>query len=114
MATVTEPIVLEQPVVEPAGGIFRRPVGARGIWGWMTTIDHKKIGILYLATAFAFFIVGGIEALLLRIQLGSPNSTFLTASQYNQVFTMHGTTMIFLVIMPLSAGFANYLVPLMK
>jgi cytochrome c oxidase subunit 1 len=113
MATVTEPMTFEGAVARPAGGIFRRPVAARGVWAWMTTIDHKKIGILYLATAFVFFLIGGVEALLLRIQLGSPNNTFLTASQYNQVFTMHGTTMIFLVVMPLSAGFANYLVPLM-
>jgi len=79
----------------------------------MTTVDHKKIGIMYSVTAFLFFVVGGIEALLLRIQLGSPDNTFLTADAYNQVFTMHGTTMIFLFIMPLSAGLANYLLPIM-
>ncbi|MDQ6927379.1 MAG: cytochrome c oxidase subunit I [Actinomycetota bacterium] len=83
------------------------------MWGWMTSVDHKKIGILYAVTAFAFFIIGGMEALLLRVQLGSPNNTVLSADTYNQVFTMHGTTMIFLVVMPLSAGLANYLIPLM-
>src|SRR5918997_3272403 len=83
-----------------------------GLWSWITTVDHKKIGILYGATAFVFFLIGGIEALLLRIQLGSPESTFLSAEMYNQVFTMHGTTKIFRVIMPLSAGLANYLLPL--
>jgi cytochrome c oxidase subunit 1 len=92
---------------------LRRPTSTRGLWSWLTTIDHKKIGILYIATAFAFFVIGGIEALLLRIQLGSPENTFLSADAYNQVFTMHGTTMIFLVVMPLSAGLANYLIPLM-
>ena len=79
----------------------------------MTTVDHKKIGIMYSVTAFIFFLIGGLEALLLRIQLGAPDQTFLRADTYNQVFTMHGTTMIFLVIMPLSAGLANYLLPIM-
>ena len=80
---------------------------------WVMTVDHKQIGILYLVTAFAFFLVGGIEALLMRTQLGTPNNTFLTGDAYNQVFTMHGTTMIFLAIMPLSVGFGNYIVPIM-
>src|SRR2546421_8161356 len=93
--------------------LFRRPTHPTGLWDWFTTIDHKKIGLLYSGTAFVFFIVGGIEALILRLQLGGPNGHVVTADQYNQIFTMHGTTMIFLVIMPLSAGFANYLVPLM-
>jgi cytochrome c oxidase subunit I len=83
-----------------------------GLWSWITTVDHKRIGILYGATAFFFFLMGGIEALLLRIQLGSPENTFLSAETYNQLFTMHGTTMIFLAIMPLSAMFFNYMIPL--
>ena len=94
--------------------LLRRPTGdVKGLWGWFTTVDHKKIGVLYAVSAMIFFLIGGIEAILLRIQLGSPNSTFLSADAYNQLFTMHGTTMIFLVIMPLSAGLANYLLPLM-
>ena len=93
--------------------LFRRPVHPTGLWSWMTTIDHKRIGLMYSGTAFIFFIVGGIEALILRLQLGGPNGHVVTANQYNQIFTMHGTTMIFLVVMPLSAGLANYLVPLM-
>jgi cytochrome c oxidase subunit I len=80
---------------------------------WVTTVDHKKIGILYLVTAFVFFLVGGIEALLIRIQLGAPDNTFLTPEKYNQLFTMHGTTMIFLFVVPMMAGFGNYFVPLM-
>ena len=84
-----------------------------GLWSWITTVDHKKIGILYGATAFAFFLIGGLEALLLRIQLGTAENTFLTPEAYNQLFTMHGTTMIFLAIMPLSAMFFNFFIPLM-
>src|SRR3954462_3629423 len=86
---------------------------ARGWTSWITTTDHKKIGILYLYTTLVFFVLGGVEALLLRIQLGTPDNTFLSPEKYNQLFTMHGTTMIFLVIVPVWAGFANYLMPLM-
>jgi cytochrome c oxidase subunit 1 len=84
-----------------------------GWTSWFTTTDHKKIGILYLYTVLVFFVLGGVEALLIRIQLGAPENTFVTPEIYNQLFTMHGTTMIFLVIVPVWAGFANYLVPLM-
>jgi cytochrome c oxidase subunit 1 len=85
----------------------------RGLLSWLTTVDHKKLGILYLYTTFFFFLVGGIMALLVRIQLAEPENKFLTPSQYNQIFTMHGTTMIFLWVIPVFAGFGNYLVPLM-
>ena len=106
-------LALQQPLNAPAR-FLRRPTGyTKGLWGWMTTVDHKKIGIMYTASAFIFFLIGGLEALLLRIQLGAPDQTFLRADMYNQLFTMHGTTMIFLVIMPLSAGLANYLLPIM-
>jgi cytochrome c oxidase subunit 1 len=84
-----------------------------GLWSWITTVDHKRIGILYGATAFIFFLMGGIEALLLRIQLGTAENTFLSPEVYNQLFTMHGTTMIFLAIMPLSAMFFNFMIPLL-
>jgi cytochrome c oxidase subunit I len=84
-----------------------------GWTSWFTTTDHKKIGILYLYTVLVFFVLGGVEALLIRIQLGAPENTFVTPEIYNQLFTMHGTTMIFLVIVPVWAGFANYLLPLM-
>ncbi len=84
-----------------------------GLWSWITTVDHKRIGILYGVTAVVFFLVGGLEALLMRVQLGSPENTFLDPVLYNQLFTMHGTTMIFLAIMPLGAAFFNFLVPLM-
>src|SRR5687767_5886601 len=84
-----------------------------GLWSWLTTVDHKRIGILYGATAFFFFLLGGLEALLIRIQLSRADNTFIDPDTYNQLFTMHGTTMIFLAIMPLSSAFFNYLIPLM-
>ncbi|MBI1802696.1 MAG: cbb3-type cytochrome c oxidase subunit I, partial [Chloroflexi bacterium] len=80
---------------------------------WVMTVDHKKIGILYIVTAFAFFLIGGIEAMLMRTQLAVSNNTFLNGELYNQIFTMHDTTMVFLAIMPLNVGFGNYIVPLM-
>ena len=92
---------------------FRRPKATTGVWSWFTTIDHKRIGILYFVTAFLFFCLGGIEALVLRTHLASPEAAFLTLDQYNQLFTMHGLTMIFFGVMPLSAAFFNYLLPLM-
>jgi cytochrome c oxidase subunit 1 len=85
---------------------------ATGIKSWLTTVDHKRIGILYGASAFLFFLIGGCEALLIRWQLHAPDQTFLTPEMYNQLFTMHGTSMIFLGIMPLSAMFFNYIIPL--
>jgi cytochrome c oxidase subunit 1 len=103
--------VLEAPL--PRSRVAPRFDKNRGILGWLTTVDHKKIGIMYLYTTFFFFLVGGIMALLVRIQLAEPKNKFLTEAQYNQIFTMHGTTMIFLWIIPVLAGFGNYLVPLM-
>jgi len=85
----------------------------RGLMGWLTTTDHKRIGILYLVTSFVFFILGGTEALMIRLQLGTANNTLISPEVYNQLFTMHGTTMVFLFIMPVLAGFANYFLPLM-
>jgi len=93
--------------------LLRRPTATTGWVSWLTTVDHKRIGILYGVTAFAFFLIGGAEALIIRLQLARPNGHVVTADQYNQIFTMHGVTMIFLVVMPLSAAFFNYLVPLM-
>ena len=83
-----------------------------GLWGWITSIDHKRIGILYGVTSFIFFLLGGFEALLVRTQLVVPRNTFVGPDTYNQLFTMHGTTMVFLVIMPLSVAFFNFVVPL--
>jgi cytochrome c oxidase subunit 1 len=90
------------------------PSWQRGrVASWLVTTDHKRIGILYLATAGLFFVAGGIMALLIRTQLAQANEHFIERDSYNQLFTIHGTTMIFLVVVPILAGFANYLVPLM-
>src|SRR5215210_5924166 len=102
MATVASPY--PAPTVEPL-----RPTG---FLRWVTTVDHKDIGILYLTTCLVFMGIGGLEALLIRIQLAVPRNTFLSPGAYDAMFTMHGTTMIFLVIMPLLLGLANYIVPL--
>ncbi len=93
-------------------GVLQRPTGTTGFWSWITTIDHKRIGTLYLVTALFFFIVGGIEATLMRLQLASPNSELIGANVFSQLFTMHALTMIFLAIMPLSVAFFNWIVPL--
>src|SRR3954467_10419375 len=87
-------------------------VGESGVWSWLTTVDHKRIGTLYLFTSLFFFLLGGLEALMIRVQLMVPNNHVLSAEAYNQMFTTHGTTMVFLAIMPLSAAFFNYLIPL--
>ena len=83
-----------------------------GLMSWLKTVDHKRIGTLYLWTALTFFFVGGIEAFIMRLQLMQPNGQVVSAETFNQLFTMHGTTMVFLVVMPLSAAFFNYLIPL--
>src|SRR6266404_9664411 len=85
----------------------------RRMLSWVSTVDHKRIGLLYLVTTFAFFLIAGLEALVMRLQLAVPHNTVLSPNVYNQLFTMHGTTMIFLVVMPALIGFANYFVPLM-
>lgn len=93
-------------------GVFTRPRAESGWRSWLTTVDHKKIGIMYGVGAMFFFVVAGLEALLIRVQLAQPNAEVLSAKVYNQVFTMHGVTMVFFVVMPLAAAFANYLIPL--
>src|ERR1700730_13844389 len=105
MATYVAPV----PIVS-ADRVERE---ARGWTSWITTTDHKRIGIMYMVTTFVFFCLGGVEALMMRLQLGAPNNTLVTPQTYNQLFTMHGTTMIFLFVVPMMAGLANYFVPLM-
>jgi cytochrome c oxidase subunit 1 len=106
MSTTTD--FLESPETRTAP----RPL-VDAIHEWVTTVDHKRIGILYILFGMTFFIIGGIEAAVMRIQLIRPHNDFVSPQVFNQMFTMHGTTMIFFVIMPLVFGFANYLVPLM-
>jgi cytochrome c oxidase subunit 1 len=89
------------------------PATQGGVWSWITTVDHKRIGTLYAITGFTFFLVGGFEALLIRSQLAVPDGTLIDAELFNQLFGIHALTMIFLAVMPLGAGFFNYLIPLM-
>ena len=93
--------------------IRRKSFGETYIGEWITTTDHKQLGMMYLLTGFFFFMVGGMEALLIRTQLAVPDGKVLTPEEYNQIFTMHGVTMIFLFVIPVLAGFGNYVVPLM-
>jgi cytochrome c oxidase subunit 1 len=101
------------PILDAMRQIREDAASYRGIWSWITTVDHKRIGMMYGVTALGFFLLGGIEALLIRLQLSTPNGRVLDPDQYNRIFTMHGTTMIFLVVMPLSAAFFNLMTPLM-
>ncbi len=104
---VTEAYPTQTPApAAPATG------GGGGLWSWISTVDHKRIGIMYLITTFFFFLVGGVFALVLRLQLSGPSKTLVSPEIYDQIMTMHGTTMIFLFVVPVMAGFGNYLVPL--
>jgi cytochrome c oxidase subunit 1 len=95
-------VVLHGPETRPTGWL-----------SWLTTTDHKRIGIMYLVATFVFFLLGGTEALLMRLQLGAPDNTLIDAPTYNGLVSLHGSTMIFLFVVPVIAGFANYLIPLM-
>jgi len=106
VSSITKPKQFQLP------RIFPRPKSHKGLWYWLATVDHKKIGTMYGLVSFFWFFVGGIEALLIRLQLGQAESSILSPDVYNQMFTMHGTTMVFLVVMPLSAAFFNWIVPL--
>src|SRR5437763_13674422 len=105
MAIVEEPRELaHEPAAPPWTAVLHE---------WVTTVDHKKIGILYVLMAVVFLVIGGCQALLIRWQLFWPRSDFLGPDTFNQMFTMHGTTMVFFMAMPILIGMANYLVPLM-
>ena len=92
--------------------VIARPASYSGIWSWITTVDHKRIGVLYGTTAFLFMLLAGIEAGVIRVQLASPDNDLINPGRYNQMFTMHATVMVFMVIMPLSASFFNFVIPL--
>src|SRR2546423_5565885 len=83
-----------------------------GLVSWLTTTDHKRIGVLYIGTAFFFFLLGGLLAEMIRTQLYEPNNNLFNVHRYNQLFTIHAITMIFLFVMPITVGFANFIVPL--
>jgi len=92
--------------------VFPRPTTYAGVWGWLTTIDHKRIGVLYGVSALVLMLIAGIEAGVIRMQLAQPDTALLSGKTFNQMFTMHATVMVFMVIMPLSASFFNFIVPL--
>ncbi len=106
MATA-EAMARDHGGADHAGGTY-----AGGLWSWITTVDHKRIAILYFVTGFLFFLIAGIEGQLLRVQLARPDNRFLDPDLYNQLFTMHGTTMVFFAGMPLIVAFFNFVVPL--
>ena len=95
-----------------ATDIIARPANPTGIWSWITTVDHKRIGVLYGVTAFGFFLIAGLEAGVIRAQLAVPENGLVSPDVFNQMFTMHATAMIFMGIMPLSAAFFNFVIPL--
>ena len=103
MTAIARPEVVMRGYKEPT----------RGWLAWLTTTDHKRIGIMYLFATFVFFILGGVEALIMRLQLAQPDGTLVTPETYNGLVSMHGTTMVFLFVVPVLAGFGNYFVPLM-
>src|SRR5258708_3595404 len=122
MSVVTEPVEQPKPLsfVETVRAVpqviaheVKKPRTSKRWVDWITTTDHKKIGIMYLVLTFVFFMLGGIEALLMRLQLAQPGNTLLTGERYNELLTLHGRTMIFLFVVPVMAGFGNYFVPLM-
>jgi cytochrome c oxidase subunit 1 len=102
-----------RPVPQVLAHEVHKPRTTRKWIDWLTTTDHKKIGIMYLVLTFVFFILGGVEAMMMRTQLAVPNNTLIGGEIYNELLTMHGTTMVFLFVVPVMAGFGNYFVPLM-
>src|SRR5262252_6858156 len=113
MATAAAPPLVARPT-RPASATAPRAVRRRGIGAWLTTTDHKKIGLMYIVSTFAFFLLAGVAALLVRLQLALPESPPFQDETYNQVFTTHATVMLFLFIIPFGVGgLGNYLVPLM-
>src|SRR6202795_4688830 len=100
---------IAQPQPRTLADVVRaaRQAGAsyNGVWSWITTVDHKRIGILYGVSGFAFFLIGGLEALIIRLQLARPGNTVVDADTFNALFTMHGTTMVFLAVMPFGSAY---------
>src|SRR5690625_5592981 len=99
----------------PAGraGLFPRPTWTTGWLSWLTTVDHKRLGLMYIISSFIFMGLASLEAFIIRLQLARPAQQLVSPDVFNQLFTMHGMTMVFFAIMPLGIGLANYFVPLM-
>jgi cytochrome c oxidase subunit 1 len=115
VTTTVEPIA---PATSPIGQLALAQLeqtwrGRSGFWGWLTTTDHKSIGLRYIITAFVFFLLGGVEAAMVRAQLARPENRLIGPDLYNQLFSMHGTTMMFLFAVPMMTAMGLYLVPLM-
>jgi cytochrome c oxidase subunit 1 len=109
--TAAPPTRAPQTAVQVAPAL---PLERRGIGDWLTTPDHKKIGLMYIVSTFAFFLIGGLAALVVRLQLALPEQPPLSGGLYNQVFTIHASVMLFLFVIPFGVGgLGNYLVPLM-
>src|ERR1700730_8568185 len=108
--------VVSAPLSHVGGMVVAPPTLAepayRGLWSWFTTVDHKRIGILYGVSAGTLFVIGGLGTLVIRLQLWTTNNTLVTSQMFNALFTMHATTMIFLAIIPLGLLFFNYILPL--
>ena len=112
MATLTTETTLNPVPQVTAHQVTRQRQTHRWL-DWVLTTDHKKIGIMYMVLTFVFFCLGGVEALMIRLQLSVPNNALVTSEHYNMLITMHGTTMVFLFVVPVMAGFGNYFLPLM-
>src|SRR5712664_3682519 len=106
MSIVATPIAPPEPLIERAGLLAQ-------VHEWVVTVDHKRLGVMYVVAGLAFFLIAGLEAGVIRWQLAAAGKTFVSPQVFNRLFTMHGTTMVFLVGIPIVFGFANYLVPLM-
>src|SRR5262249_32694200 len=111
------PLGQTMAVLDPTIAVARRETGRTSVLAtlheWVVTVDHKRLGLMYIASGLVFFLVAGTEATIMRIQLAVPENHFVSPQVFNRMFTMHGTTMVFFVGMPIVLGFANYLVPLM-
>ncbi len=106
-------MAIGRPAAAPTSDtLLQRPTWTSGLLSWLTTVDHKRLGILYILSSFTFMGFASIEAAIIRLQLAAPDQNLVSPSVFNQLFTMHGLTMVFLAIMPLGIGFANYFVPL--
>jgi cytochrome c oxidase subunit I len=113
MATIDSPIDPHAGLASAAGATASKRVATAVLHDWITTVDHKKIGLMYIGLAIVFLVIGGLEAIAMRLQLFYPQATLIGPDTFNQLFTMHGTTMVFFMGMPILIGIGNYLVPLM-